>query len=49
MIRNIQAIRFTNPIFTDIWNAEHIEAVQISALEDMGVETRGGYYDASGA
>lgn len=49
MIRNIQAIRFTNPIFTDVWNAEHIEAVQISALEDMGVETRGGYYDASGA
>lgn len=49
MVRNIQAIRFTNPIFTDIWNSGHIESVQISALEDMGVETRGGYYDASGA
>lgn len=49
MVRNIQAIRFTNPIFTDVWNSEYIESVQISALEDMGVETRGGYYDASGA
>lgn len=49
MIRNIQAIRFTNPIFTDVWNSRYIESVQISALEDIGVETRGGYYDASGA
>lgn len=49
MVRNIQAIRFTNPIFTDVWNSRYIESVQISALEDMGVETRGGYYDASGA
>lgn len=49
MVRNIQAIRFTNPIFTDIWNSRYIESVQISALEDVGVETRGGYYDASGA
>lgn len=49
MVRNIQAIRFTNPIFSNVWNSRHIESVQISALEDMGVETRGGYYDASGA
>lgn len=49
MVRNIQAIRFSNPIFTDVWNSHYIESVQISALEDMGVETRGGYYDASGA
>lgn len=49
MVRNIQAIRFTNPIFTDMWNSRYIESVQISALEDGGVETRGGYYDASGA
>lgn len=49
MVRNIQAIRFSNPIFTDVWNSHYIEAVQISALEEVGVETRGGYYDASGA
>ena len=49
MVRNIQAIRFTNPIFTDVWNSRYIDSIQISALEDVGVETRGGYYDASGA
>ena len=49
MVRNIQIIRFANPIFSNIWNAEHIECIQISAMEEVGVETRGGYYDHSGA
>lgn len=49
MVRNIQTIRFANPIFTDVWNSKYIESVQISALENVGVETRGGYYDTSGA
>ena len=37
MVRNIQAIRFSNPIFTDVWNSRYIESVQISALEDRCV------------
>ncbi|WP_196602924.1 glucose-6-phosphate dehydrogenase [Pectinatus frisingensis] len=49
MIRNIQTLRFSNPIFSNLWNSRYIETVQISASEDMGIETRGGYYDASGA
>ncbi|BDF34055.1 glucose-6-phosphate 1-dehydrogenase [Lachnospiraceae bacterium] len=49
MVRNIQTIRFANPIFSNIWDADHIECIQISALEEVGVETRGGYYDHSGA
>ncbi len=49
MVRNIQIIRFANPIFGNIWNANHIECIQISATEEVGVETRGGYYDHSGA
>ena len=49
MVRNVQTIRFTNPIFADAWDAQHIACIQISALEDVGVETRGGYYDHSGA
>lgn len=49
MVRNIQIIRFANPIFSNVWDAEHIESIQISALEEVGVETRGGYYDHSGA
>lgn len=49
MVRNIQTIRFVNPIFSNVWDGEHIECIQISALEEVGVETRGGYYDHSGA
>lgn len=49
MVRNIQIIRFTNPIFSSVWDAKHIECIQISAEEEIGVETRGGYYDHSGA
>lgn len=49
MVRNIQTIRFANPIFSNVWDARHIECIQISALEEVGVETRGGYYDHSGA
>lgn len=49
MVRGIQAIRFTNPIFSDTWNSRFIEEIQISAMETVGVETRGGYYDQSGA
>ena len=49
MIRNIQTIRFANPIFADAWDARRVEYIQISALENVGVETRGGYYDGSGA
>lgn len=49
MVRNIQTLRFANPIFANSWNHEAIAAVQISALEDVGVESRGGYYDQAGA
>lgn len=49
MVRNIQTIRFMNPIFSDIFDKDHIECIELSALEDVGVETRGGYYDESGA
>ncbi len=49
MVRNIETIRFSNPIFTNLWDARFIESVQISALEENGVGSRGGYYDESGA
>jgi len=49
MVRNIQTIRFTNLIFNSIWDAHHIDCIQISATEEVGVETRGSYYDHSGA
>lgn len=49
MVRNMQIIRFMNPIFQDVWNAQYIEHIQIHAFETIGVENRGEYYDKSGA
>lgn len=49
MIRNIQAIRFMNPIFQHVWSKDFIEHIEISAMESIGVESRGDYYDKSGA
>lgn len=49
MIRGILTIRELNPFIGKAWAKGDIECVQISALEMVGVETRGGYYDAAGA
>ena len=49
MIRNILQVRFSNAIFSGIWNRHFIDNVQINAFETVGVETRGAYYDQSGA
>ena len=49
MILNIMTIRFVNSIFKGVWNRDFIEFVQINAFETVGVESRGGYYDESGA
>lgn len=49
MIQNINMVRFSNQIFSTVWNKESIDNVQISVKESVGVEERGGYYDDSGA
>lgn len=49
MIQNILSIRFENAIFKGIWNKDFIQDVQITAAETVGVGTRAGYYDQSGA
>lgn len=49
MIQNIMSVRFNNAIFKGIWNKDFIDSVQITAAESVGVETRAGYYDKSGA
>ena len=48
-VQNILALRFANGIFEPIWNRRYIDHVQISVVETVGVEKRGGYYDNAGA
>jgi glucose-6-phosphate 1-dehydrogenase len=43
------AFRFANGMFEPIWNRNYIDYVQITAAEDLGIGTRAGYYDKSGA
>jgi glucose-6-phosphate 1-dehydrogenase len=49
MIQNIMTLRFANGMFESVWDSEHIDFVQISANETVGVENRGSYYDTAGA
>lgn len=48
-VQNLMALRFANSLWEPLWNATHIDHVQITVAEDLGVEGRGEYYDRSGA
>jgi glucose-6-phosphate 1-dehydrogenase len=48
-VQNLMAVRFANTLFEPVWNARHIDHVQITVAETVGVEGRGAYYDTSGA
>jgi glucose-6-phosphate 1-dehydrogenase len=48
-VQNILVLRFANGIFEPLWNRDHINHIQITAAETVGVETRGRFYDATGA
>src|ERR1043165_4576809 len=48
-VQNILMFRFSNSIFEQIWNRQSIDHVQITVSEKLGVGTRGGYYEESGA
>lgn len=48
-VQNLMVLRFANNIFERLWNSDAVDHVQITVAEDIGVGSRGGYYDKSGA
>jgi glucose-6-phosphate 1-dehydrogenase len=48
-VQNILVLRFANGMFEPIWNRDHIDHVQITVDEKLGVGHRGSFYDATGA
>jgi glucose-6-phosphate 1-dehydrogenase len=48
-VQNLLALRFANVLFEPLWNAAHIDHVQITVAETVGLEGRVGFYDSAGA
>ena len=48
-VQNLLALRFGNSLFEPLWTGAHIDHVQITVAETVGLEGRGDYYDGAGA
>ena len=48
-VQNLFALRFGNALFEPLWRRENIANIQITIAEGLGVETRGAFYDQTGA
>ena len=48
-VQNIMLMRFANAIFEPLWNRDHIDHIQITVAETVGVESRAGFYEGTGA
>jgi len=48
-VQNILSFRFSNSIFESIWDSKHIRRIEISAIEQIGIENRALFYEQVGA
>ncbi len=48
-VQNLMALRFANTLYEPLWNSAHIDHVQITVAETVGLEDRVSYYDKAGA
>ena len=48
-VQNLMALRFANALFEPLWNSAHIDHVEITVAESIGVEGRAAYYEQAGA
>jgi glucose-6-phosphate 1-dehydrogenase len=47
-VQNLLVFRFANAIFESLWNRDHVDSVEITIAEDIGIEGRAGYYESAG-
>ena len=47
--QNLLTFRLNNPIFSALWNSDHIDRVEIKAIEKIGIEGRADFYEKTGA